>query len=128
MKIKELLGSNAIGKVNFVVTTQYRPVREAEKDRQNPPWRVQPYLAGGGIFFNLASYTLDILDFLLGPIVKASGFASNQALGCSRMGTWCFFSFQDVDRNEIVGSKGKLVFSTFGDEPVRLITAAGTKE
>jgi len=30
--------------------------------------------------------------------------------------------------NEIIGTKGKLVFSTFGHEPVRLITESATKE
>ncbi|KHE71591.1 Gfo/Idh/MocA family oxidoreductase, partial [Halobacillus sp. BBL2006] len=106
--------------------------------------RVQPEAAGGGLFFDLASHTLDILDFLLGPIQEAKGFASNQAgyyeaedivtgtyqfeSGVHGTGKWCFTAFEDVDRNEIVGSKGKISFSTFGNDPVVLTTAEGTEE
>jgi predicted dehydrogenase len=93
------------------------------------------------LFFDLASHTLDVLDFLLGPIKKASGFASNQSgayfaedivtgsylfeSGVHGMGTWCFSAADFVDRSEIVGSKGRLVYSTFDTEPVRLIGQDG---
>ena len=68
LKIKELLENKAIGDVRFVSTTQYQKASEDVMDSENLPWRVQPHLAGGGLFFDLASHTLDLLDFLLGPI------------------------------------------------------------
>ena len=77
--MKELLDHNSIGDVRFVSTTQYRQASADEMDSQHLPWRVQPDLAGGGLFFDLASHTLDLLDFLLGPIKAVQGFASNQA-------------------------------------------------
>ena len=62
------------------------------------------------------------------------GFASNQAgyyraedivtgtylfeSGVHGVGNWCFSAFEDVDVNEIVGSKGKITFSIFGNEPI----------
>jgi hypothetical protein len=52
------------------------------------------------------------------------GFAS----GVHATGTWCFSAYGSVDRNEIVGSKGKLTFSTFGHEPIVLETAKGVVE
>ncbi|MEH7382697.1 Gfo/Idh/MocA family oxidoreductase [Bacillus sp. JJ1533] len=141
LKIKELLNNGAVGEVRFVSTTQYR---KAKEDPTNLPWRVQPKLAGGGLFFDLASHTLDILDFLLGPIKEVRGFASNHGglyeaedivtgtylfeTGIHGVGSWCFTAFQNEDINEIVGSKGKLTFSTFGDEPVVLTTENGTEE
>jgi predicted dehydrogenase len=101
-------------------------------------------VSGGGLFFDLASHTLDILDFLLGPIKEAQGFASNQAgyyraedivtgtyrfeSGIHGVGKWCFSAFENVDVNEIVGSKGKITFSTFGDEPIVLTTASGKEQ
>ncbi|RDW16111.1 oxidoreductase [Oceanobacillus arenosus] len=140
VKIKELLENNTIGDVRFVSSTQYQQ-NVIEKEI---PWRVQPELAGGGLFFDLASHTLDILDFLVGPIKSVQGFASNQAghypaedivtgsylfeSGIHGVGNWCFSAFANVDVNEIVGSKGKITFSTFGNDPIVLTTADGTKE
>ncbi|EKN70465.1 oxidoreductase [Neobacillus bataviensis LMG 21833] len=144
VKIKELLENKAIGDVRFVSTTQYQKASEDVFDSQNLPWRVQPELSGGGLFFDLASHTLDLLDFLLGPIKDVQGFTSNQAgyysaedivtgtyrfeSGIHGVGNWCFSAFEDVDVNEIVGSKGKITFSTFGNEPIILTTASGTEE
>jgi predicted dehydrogenase len=144
IKIKELLENKAIGDVRFVSTTQYQKASENVKDPHNLPWRVQPELSGGGLFFDLASHTLDILDFLLGPIKEAQGFASNQAgyyrtedivtgtyrfeSGIHGVGNWCFSAYEDMDRNEIVGSKGKITFSTFGDEPIVFTSALGTEQ
>ncbi|ULT58908.1 Gfo/Idh/MocA family oxidoreductase [Neobacillus drentensis] len=144
VKIKELLETKAIGDVRFVSTTQYQTASENVKDSQALPWRVQPELSGGGLFFDLASHTLDLLDFLLGPIKEAQGFTSNQAgyyhaedivtgtyrfeSGVHGVGNWCFSAFEDVDVNEIVGSEGKITFSTFGNEPIVLTTASGTEQ
>ncbi|MFJ7728645.1 Gfo/Idh/MocA family protein [Neobacillus sp. NPDC097160] len=144
IKIKELLENKAIGDVRFVSTTQYQKASEDVKDSQNLPWRVQPKLSGGGLFFDLASHTLDLLDFLLGPIKDVQGFTSNQAgyysaedivtgtyrfeSGIHGTGNWCFSAFEDVDVNEIVGSKGKITFSTFGNEPIVLTTTSGTEQ
>lgn len=144
VKVKELLENKAIGDVRFVSTTQYQKASEDVKDSQNLPWRLQPELSGGGLFFDLASHTLDLLDFLLGPIKEVKGFASNQAgyydaedivtgtyqfeSGIHGVGNWCFSAFADVDVNEIVGSKGKITFSTFGNEPIVLTTVKGTEQ
>jgi predicted dehydrogenase len=143
LKIKELLEDGAIGEVRFVSSTQYQKATEDVLDSQHLPWRVQPELAGGGLFFDLASHTLNILDFLLGPIKSVQGFASNQAgyysaedivtgtymfeSGIHGVGNWCFTAFENVDVNEIVGSKGKISFTTFGTEPIVLTTASETE-
>ena len=76
------------------------------------------------------------LTFCLGPIKRVEGFASNQAghylaedivsgtyvfqSGIHGVGSWCFSAFEDVDVNEIIGSEGKITFSTFGNEPIVL--------
>ncbi|MEH6995694.1 Gfo/Idh/MocA family oxidoreductase [Neobacillus drentensis] len=144
LKIKELLENGAIGEIRFVSTTQYRKNTEETKNIHELSWRVQPEIAGGGLFFDLASHTLDILDFLLGPITSVQGFASNQAgyysaedmvsgtylfeSGVHGIGKWCFTAFVNEDINEIVGSKGKISFSMFGNEPVKLTTKQGIEE
>jgi predicted dehydrogenase len=144
LKIKELLEEKVIGDIRFVSTTQFQQVSEDILGSKSLPWRVQPHLAGGGLFFDLGSHTLDMLDFLLGPIKSVQGFASNQGgyydaedivtgsylfqSGIHGVGKWCFSAFEDVDVNEIVGSKGKITFSTFGNEPIVLTTKGGTEE
>ncbi|MBZ5749544.1 Gfo/Idh/MocA family protein [Metabacillus rhizolycopersici] len=143
LKIKELLENKAIGDVRFVSTTQYQQALVDEGGSKNTSWRVQPDLAGGGLFFDLASHTIDMLDFLLGPIKAVQGFASNQVgnyraedivtgtylfeNGVHGIGSWCFSAFEDVDTNEIIGSKGKISFSTFGNDPIVVTTTDGSE-
>lgn len=144
LKIKELLENNVIGDIRLVRTTQFQQVSQEIIDSNDVPWRLQPDISGGGLFFDLASHTLDILDFLLGPIKTVQGYASNQAglyhaedivtgnylfeSGVHGVGNWCFSTFEKADVNEIVGSKGRITFSTFEHNPIVLTTANGTEE
>lgn len=143
-KVKALLEAEKIGAVRFVRVTLYQKARPTHRQADNLPWRVIPEIAGGGIFLDLAPHTLDILDFLLGPIRSAQGFASNQAglypaedtvsgqftfeSGVHGVGVWCFDTYSDVDEVEIVGTHGKLTFATFGADPLLLTTADGLTE
>ena len=144
LKIKELLDTGAIGEVRFVAITFHQPVRDEELAIGTLPWRVLPEVAGGGRFVDLAAHQLDFLDYILGPIRAVQGFAANQAShypaedivssafvfesGVQGMGTWCFSTFDELDRTEIVGSTGKITYATVDDSPVVLTTAFGTQE
>ncbi len=141
-KIKELLDNKVIGDVRFVTVRNTQPLI-CPDDQGALPWRVQPEIAGGGIFFDIGCHTLDILDFLLGPIQSVNGQADNQGgtyvaedivsgqflfeSGVHGSGIWCFSGFEREDMNVITGSKGKIMFSTFGQEPIQVITEQGTK-
>ena len=140
-KIKELIDSGKIGEIRFVSIILYKKLVQIDLNSGKLPWRVIPKISGGGEFMDLASHTLDVLDYILGPIKEACGYADNQAKlyeaedivtaslsfasGVKGTGVWCFSSFSDYDMNEIVGSKGKISFSTFGAEPVLLTTLEG---
>ncbi len=142
-KVKELISSGAIGEVRFVTITLYQRPMEI-KDRNDLPWRVVPEIAGGGLFVDLACHTLDIMDYILGPINEAKGYTGNQGRmypaedivtaslsflsEVKGTGAWCFTTWQDYDMNEIVGTRGKLSFSTFGQEPIRLENRDGVQE
>jgi predicted dehydrogenase len=144
LKVKELYDAGAIGEARFVNITLYQPVAQDELTPQTLPWRVIPELAGGGRFVDLASHMLDFLDYLLGPIRAVQGFASNQAQlypaedivtgtfmfesGVQGAGTWCFTGFDRWDHTEIIGSEGKLTYSTFDAQPVILTTSKGRTE
>ena len=141
LKIKELIESDAIGKVRLVVVTLHQKPAPVDADPVKRPWRVVPEIAGGGKFLDLASHTLDFLDYLLGPISQVRGLAGNQAglypaedivtatwefeSGVQGTGAWCFTAHGDLDVTEIVGSRGRIAFSTFGTEPISLTTADG---
>jgi predicted dehydrogenase len=91
----------------------------------------------------LASHTLDVMDYLLGPIREAAGGAGNQAglygaedivtgsfefeSGVRGVGVWCFSAYAHADENEIVGDKGRITFDTFGNELITLETSRGTE-
>ncbi|WP_337444136.1 Gfo/Idh/MocA family oxidoreductase [Bacillus coahuilensis] len=68
LKIIELLDNQVIGDIRSVSTTHFQPVSEdiLTSDR-HLPWRLQPEISGGGLFFDLASHTLDILVFFIRP-------------------------------------------------------------
>ncbi len=143
LKIKELLDSGVIGDVRYVTVRNSTPPIKVSANNELP-WRVIPELSGGGLFIDLGSHTLDILDFLLGPIQHASGHIGNQAglyeaedivsasfvfeSGIQGSGLWCFTAFEHVDLTEIIGSKGKLSFSTFGKEPIVWSSVSGCVE
>jgi predicted dehydrogenase len=144
LKIKELIDTGAIGEARFVAITLHQPLSREELDPATLPWRVDPAIAGGGRFVDLASHQLDFLDFALGPVADVRGFASNQAgyyqaedivsgaftfaSGAHGVGTWCFTTYGREDRTEIVGSEGKISYATFDETPVVLATRMGTTE
>lgn len=135
LKVKELLDQGAIGRVHAVNTRHWRKVSEQEK-QGDLPWRLQRSIAGGGHFVDLASHTLNLIDYLVGPIAAAQGHSSNRGGfyevedlvsgfyhtedGIHGSGQWGYTVGVEEDINEIIGSTGKLVFSTFGELPVVL--------
>lgn len=140
LKARDLLHAGALGVLSHVA---YRFTRPLEKDLENAPlpWRVQEEHAGGGHFLDLGCHTLDILDFLLGPLQSVSGHASHVAApyavedtvalcfgtasGASGTASWDFVGGMREDLIEITGTEGRLSFSTFSGEPVLLRTRAG---
>jgi predicted dehydrogenase len=135
-RIAALLAEGAIGTPRLVSVLLHHPFEARYQDPANLPWTVRPDISGGGIFVDIGCHTLDILDFLLGPIAEARGMVSNQrqaypaedtvamafAFGSGVLGTglWNFCADRREDRVEIVGDRGRLVFATFGDGPIRI--------
>lgn len=142
LKVKELLDAGAIGEVGSVSVTLSRPPPPAPPS--GTPWRLVPEISGGGLFVDLASHTLDLLDFLLGPAREARGWAADRSRprgvedvvaaeavfpgGVLMTGLWNFATPACADRVEILGSEGSLAFATFADEPVRWLGRDGGRE
>ena len=130
VKLRELVQGGAIGDVRMVVTRHFQQV--PPPDKINGPfwgWRLTPALSGGGPFFEAIGHALDIFDYVLGPIAEVRTFAANQAdayptedivtaayrfqSGAYASGAWCFAADFDDEYNEIIGSKGRIRYSTF---------------
>jgi predicted dehydrogenase len=142
LKVKSLIESGAIGAVRMVSMQLYKALSLNDTEA-GLPWRVQPEIAGGGHFFDLASHQLDFMDFLFGPVKEVKAIALNQAKqysaedavsaafvmenGVLVNGNWCFTvpGFLEKDSIEIMGENGAISFSCFGFEPVQLKTKAG---
>ena len=110
------------------------------------PWRIQPDIAGGGYFYDLAPHQLDLLQQFFGVITHAEGFSANigglyQAEdtvsasfrfenGLPGSGSWCFAGHEAgrEDRIELIGEEGILCFSVFDYDPIRLHTSQGVEE
>lgn len=142
LKARELIESGRIGAVSGVT---YRFAGSSHRDLKpgSLPWRWIAEEAGGGQFMDLGCHTLDILDFLFGPLQSVTGSASNVASPCDvedsvalqfrlasgGLGTasWNFASDRRLDLIEIAGTDGEISLSTFGNEPV-VLTRGGDRE
>jgi 1,5-anhydro-D-fructose reductase (1,5-anhydro-D-mannitol-forming) len=136
LKIRELLAAGAIGQLTSVhVQVTDRLARGA--DAAN--WRFDPAHAGAGLFLDLASHCLDLVDFLIGPIAPVAGFAMNtggayaaedvtaiafQAAGhVAGTGIWNFNADAKTDVMILTGSAGTITTPIFADADVLVRTA-----
>jgi 1,5-anhydro-D-fructose reductase (1,5-anhydro-D-mannitol-forming) len=140
-KVRQLLEAEALGRL--------LSVSHVYQGRKNPNsvagasagWREDVASSGGGLFVDLGSHVVDLLDFLLGPLLDVSGQAArlsdapaarrglaedtvvmsfrttSGALGTAR---YQFHTSAVVDRLELVGTRGTLALSVFGREPLEL--------
>jgi len=144
LKVKELVDNEIIGKPLTVNIRLHKSSGEKDQFPEMQSWHIDPEIAGGGYFFDLASHQLDYLDFLFGPVVQVYGMAVNQAgyyraedtvtgtflfgNGVIGTGSWCFVVSKGSEEDiiEISGTKGKLIFSSFQHGDVKLTTPEGT--
>ncbi len=146
IKVRELIKEGAVGNVINVQIRFAVPPRDLDYNRTNLPWRVQPDIAGGGYFYDLAPHQIDLLQEMFGPIIEAEGFKANRGglyatedtvSACFRFedglpgsGSWCFVAHESAkeDRIEIIGDSGSLSFSVFTYDPIVLHTEHGRQE
>jgi len=145
-RVRDIIESGRIGTTLSVSIRFATPPREHDAaDPADQPWRLQPDIAGGGYFYDMAPHQLDLLQTLYGVIIEARGFCANRGglyaaedtvnacfkfeNGLTGCGTWCFVAHPSAseDRIEIVGDKGLLCFSVFDFQPIKLHTGEGTE-
>lgn len=143
-KVKQIIQSGAIGTPANVQIRFSVPPRDLDyKSNGSLPWRLQPDIAGGGYFYDLAPHQLDLIQDIFGVITRAHGYSSNMAKlykaedtisacfyfenGLPGSGSWCFVGHQSAkeDRIEVIGEKGMLSFSVYNYSPIQLVTSEG---
>lgn len=136
--VKEFLEQGRLGHLSSV---NHR--LSAPNHRDADGWRLDATRSGGGLFLDLGSHLLDVLDFLLGPLDPVQGVAANltsrhdvedsvamsfRVAGAPGTGSWNFASSVTEDILEFCGTDARATLSVFGNEPPRLETAAGVEE
>jgi predicted dehydrogenase len=151
LRMQELIASGRLGRihaVSHVYQGRAQPPQPGGPKVPRAGWRESVEESGGGLFLDLGSHVLDLLDFLLGKLTRVAGFAARRstapgtltaadALGLPEdtvvmsfatesgvLGTarYQFHTSAGCDRLELVGTLGTLSGSVFGREPLELRT------
>jgi predicted dehydrogenase len=143
LKVKELVDTKAIGDVRTVRLSMLQEDKSSIITKTANNWRVDPAIAGAGLFYDLAPHQVDLVVYFFGEAIDAYGISANQAglynaedavTGVMRLpgnilfnGQWCFVTGASAQEDlfEITGSKGKISFPVFGHK-VTVTTSEGT--
>lgn len=141
-KVKTLIDEKAIGDIRTVRLSMLQQDKSAIIANTGNNWRVDPAIAGAGLFYDLAPHQLDIILYFFGNPIESYGMSANLAglykaedvvTGVMRLpgnilfsGQWCFTVSETAQEDicEITGSKGKISFSVFGHR-LKVTTASG---
>jgi len=135
LQVRDWLGDGAIGELTHI-NYRYTAPRNRAPGFVALPWRLDAEQSGGGLFLDLGSHTLDLFDFLFGPLGNVSGEAANRAKisavedvvtmqfrvpdGALGTASWNFEGPCREDIIEISGVRGRITLTCFGNKPVRL--------
>jgi 1,5-anhydro-D-fructose reductase (1,5-anhydro-D-mannitol-forming) len=129
--VRQLLRDGAVGPITSVQSELFVPLASPDRARS---WRFDRSTAGGGLFFDMGSHSLDMIDFLIGPIEDVSAVALNTGraypvedlvvaafrAGADAGGTgvWNFNADRSADQMRLAGTRGTISFSLFTDDDI----------
>eukprot|EP00928_Gymnodinium_smaydae_P058252 TRINITY_DN41464_c0_g1_i1.p1 TRINITY_DN41464_c0_g1~~TRINITY_DN41464_c0_g1_i1.p1 ORF type:complete len:372 (+),score=39.28 TRINITY_DN41464_c0_g1_i1:29-1117(+) len=120
VRLKQFLASGGLGELSAV---HYTLRKKAIPNPQG--WRFDVAQSGGGLFVDVGSHALDLLDFLFGPLREVRGAASRSATapvnapedvvtasflaGEAILGSasWNYRASNNLELMEVVGSRGQ---------------------
>jgi len=132
--IKNLLENNELGAIRYVRLSILQSLKPTLIAQSETFWRVDPSIAGGGLFYDLAPHQLDLVYYFFGKPKKYYGISCNQAkkyeaedivTGVMLLeknvlfnGMWCFSVAEGLENDlfEIEGEKGRISFHLYGSE------------
>jgi predicted dehydrogenase len=140
LEVRRLLDAGAIGPVTDAHVRLSEPLATGDAAAG---WHFNPAIAGAGLLLDVGSHCLDLLDFLLGPIAEAAGFAVNTGgayaaedvtagalrfqRGMVGTGIWNFNASRSEDVAVFTGPLGQLTTPVFTDGDV-VVTRDGRDE
>ncbi len=145
-KVKENIDSGHIGKVLYAVIQLWQTPGTGLVANSEENWRINPAISGGGLFHDLAPHQLDLMYWYFGKPREISGFSGNQGGNYSAPdlahldirfenniflnGSWSFSVHESAERErcEIIGEKGKLVFSFFRNHVLEIHSNKGIEK
>jgi predicted dehydrogenase len=129
--IRDLLADGAIGTLTSVRVELAEPLASTDRAAN---WRFRPKTSGGGLFADMGSHMIDLMDFFAGPIEDAAGFAVNTggayaaedgtaaafrfASGAVGTGIWNFNAAAACDEFVLTGTRGSIATGVFSDADV----------
>lgn len=133
--LRDLLRESAIGRLTSVQVEVFDRLAEGERARA---WRFEPAIAGGGLFLDVGSHCMDMIDFLVGSVQEVSAVALNTGASyeaedvtvaafragveVAGSGVWNFNADRSFDQIRLVGQQGTIAFPMFTDSDVILST------
>jgi predicted dehydrogenase len=134
LHIRQMIAEKKIGEVRTVRISLLQPDKSSNVANTGDNWRVNPDIAGAGLFYDLAPHQLDLVQYFFGEPLETSGFSANQAglyqaedvvTGMMRLpgnilftGQWCYTVDPHLQEDlfEINGSEGRIRFSVFNTQ------------
>mmetsp|Transcript_34784 Transcript_34784/g.75429 ORF Transcript_34784/g.75429 Transcript_34784/m.75429 type:complete len:410 (+) Transcript_34784:176-1405(+) len=129
---KRALDENRIGSITGVSVTLHQS-RHMQKDKTH--WHYNKTMSGGGLFMDVGCHMLDLVDYMVGPIMKASGISflsvNDQTVEDNVRGFWqhtcavpsrnatCTTTPDDGRRQELNAVGGSCVFNFSSGGPRR---------
>jgi len=133
LEVKDIINSGSLGEITDI---SIRLCQERLGKDEQLGWRLSAETAGGGLFLDLASHTLDLIASIFGPLQDVQGIASRVGEGKGtednvRMffktqegilgsGIWNFACSLSEDQIIIDGTQGRLKFGCFNNDPITL--------
>jgi predicted dehydrogenase len=137
LMVRDLLQDGELGAITSIAIELREPLAAGETART---WRFDPAVAGAGLFFDKGSHTIDLLDFLAGPVEDAHGIAGNTGGayavedvvaatfrldgGAFASGLWNFNAGVASDLFVVTTTRGEIRTSVFSDSDV-VVTRGG---
>jgi predicted dehydrogenase len=140
LAVRERVAGGAIGRLTsiHVQVTDRLPADDTIAN-----WRFDTSVAGAGLFYDLGSHCVDLLDFFAGPIVDAAGVAANTggayaaedvvaaafrfANGGAATGLFNFNADAKTDRMVLTGAAGTITTAIFSGGDI-VIESGGGRE
>jgi predicted dehydrogenase len=136
LKVKQLLSEAVIGRPISVAINLQEPHNAGLVANSDIPWRLDPAVSGGGLFWDLAPHALDLILHWFGAPEWAAGSSWNArqtykvpdtTIGSARLpgeiaftGQWIFGAPGKTDQLVIEGTEGRIECSVFSASPLVL--------